>query len=351
MLDDARILITGGTGSFGQAFIRHALENYRVKEVVVFSRDEFKQYQMAQTWSASDYPVRYFLGDVRDKERLLRAFNGIDYVVHAAALKQVPAIEENPFEAVRTNVLGGQNVIEAALERDVKRVVAISTDKAVNPVNLYGATKLAMEKLMVAANAYVRYRDVAFSVVRYGNVVGSRGSVIPLYAELLDAGETVMPVTDPRMTRFWITLDKGVDLVMHAMSQAQGGEIFVPKIPSMTVADLVAAIPQGCSYTVIGRRPGEKLHEVLISEDEGVRTVDCGSFYVILPEHAHRSPGYWEERGAPLPDGFYYQSDANPDWVSKEQMRELFRGCRSIVPGDRQRRPIVAGGLGEVSSP
>lgn len=347
MLDNARILITGGTGSFGHAFLRHALENYQVREIVVFSRDEFKQYQMAQIWSPANHPIRYFLGDVRDKERLMRAFNGIDYVVHAAALKQVPALEENPFEAVRTNVLGAQNVIEAALERGVKRVVAISTDKAVNPINLYGATKLAMEKLIIAANTYVRYRDVAFSLVRYGNVVGSRGSVIPLYARLLDAGETELPVTDQRMTRFWITLDQGVELVLRALNSARGGEVFVPKIPSMRITDLVAAIPQECSCRFIGRRPGEKVHEVLISENEGVRTLDCGDFYVVLPEFAHSDAGLWEQTGRPAPEGFSYESDANTQWVSPEQMRTMFEGCRLVVPQGSPAAPgvgAVAGG-------
>jgi UDP-N-acetylglucosamine 4,6-dehydratase len=328
VLNNARILVTGGTGSFGHAFVRYVLENYGVREIVVFSRDEFKQYEMSQVWPAGDTPVRYFLGDVRDKERLLRAFNGIDYVVHAAALKQVPALEENPFEAVRTNILGAQNVVEAALERGVKRVVAISTDKAVNPVNLYGATKLAMEKLFVAANAYVRYREVSFSVVRYGNVVGSRGSVIPLYAKLLASQTTELPITDVRMTRFWITLDQGVQLVLKALTEARGGEVFVPKIPSMTLTDLVAALPGQCTYRVIGRRPGEKLHEVLISESEGMRTVDCGDCYVILPEFAHHDASHWQEAGTPMPEGFSYESDDNGERVSPEQLRELFEMCR-----------------------
>jgi UDP-N-acetylglucosamine 4,6-dehydratase len=323
MLNDARVLVTGGTGSFGRAFVQHVLSNYKVGEIVVFSRDEFKQHEMAQLWPVDSYPIRYFLGDIRDKERLLRAFYGIDYVVHAAALKQVPALEENPTEAVRTNIVGAQNIIEAALERGVRRVVAISTDKAVNPVNLYGATKLVMEKLMLAANAYVRYRDIRFSAVRYGNVVGSRGSVIPLYANLIAQGERVLPVTDPDMTRFWITLDRGVWLVLKALEEAQGGEVFVPKIPSMRVGDLLAAMPVECTPRVIGRRPGEKLHEVLIGENEGVRTLDCGDFFVVLPDSAKYQPGRWAEDARPVPPGFTYESNTNTDWVSEEDMRKL----------------------------
>lgn len=322
-LSDARVLITGGTGSFGQAFVDHVLTNESVGEIVVFSRDEFKQHEMKQRWAVGTYPIRYFLGDIRDKERLLRAFYGIDYVVHAAALKQVPAIEQNPFEAVRTNVLGAQNIVEAALERGVRRVVALSTDKAVNPVNLYGATKLAMEKLMLAANAYARYRDVRFSAVRYGNVVGSRGSVLLLYASLIAKGERVLPVTDPSMTRFWITLDRGVRLVLQALDEAQGGEIFVPKIPSMSVGDLVAAMPVECTQRIIGKRPGEKLHEVLLGENEGSRTLDCGDFYVVAPEAMGYRPGPLSKDGRPVPADFTYRSDTNAEWVSLEEMRAL----------------------------
>jgi UDP-N-acetylglucosamine 4,6-dehydratase/5-epimerase len=324
MLNDARILITGGTGSFGRAFIQYVLDNYKVGEIVVFSRDEFKQHEMAQRWPVDSYPIRYFLGDIRDKERLLRAFNGIDYIVHAAALKQVPALEDNPIEAVRTNIVGAQNIVEAALERGVRRVVAISTDKAVNPVNLYGATKLVMEKLMLAANAYVRYRDVRFSAVRYGNVVGSRGSVILLYANLLAQGIRVLPVTDPSMTRFWITLDRGVALVLKALEEAQGGEVFVPKIPSMSVGDLLASLPVECTSRIIGRRPGEKLHEMLIGENEGMRALDCGDHYVILPDRSDYEPGSWAEGARRMDDGFFYASDTNTEWVTTEEMRQLF---------------------------
>lgn len=322
-LKRARILVTGGTGSFGQRFVAEILQSDFAGEVIVFSRDEFKQHEMARRWPVSSYPIRYFLGDVRDKDRLMRAFKGVEYVVHAAALKQVPALEDNPFEAVRTNILGAENVIEAALERDVHRVVAISTDKAVNPVNLYGATKLAMERLVVAANAYVRYRDVRFSVVRYGNVVGSRGSVLALYAQLLAEGSRELPVTDASMTRFWITLHRGVALVLQALGEAQGGEIFVPKIPSMSVQGLLDAMPVACSTRVIGRRPGEKVHETLFNEQEGTRTIDCGSFYVILPEGAQELYAAWTARGAAVSSGFAYQSDTNDQWVSTEAMREM----------------------------
>jgi UDP-N-acetylglucosamine 4,6-dehydratase len=323
VLSNARVLVTGGTGSFGQAFVDHVLTNHVVRELVVFSRDEFKQHEMAQRWPVDTYPIRYFLGDIRDKERLLRAFNGINYVVHAAALKQVPAIEQNPFEAVRTNILGAQNIVEAALERGVRRVVAISTDKAVNPVNLYGATKLAMEKLMIAANTYARYRDVRFSVVRYGNVVGSRGSVLQLYANLIAQGERILPVTDPAMTRFWITLDRGVRLVLQALEEAQGGEIFIPKIPSMSVGDLLAAMPVECTQRTIGRRPGEKQHESLIGEGEGARTLDRDDSYVVMPEAPGYRLGSWAEDARRAPADFKYNSDTNTDWVSLEEMRQL----------------------------
>ena len=334
MLEGSRILITGGTGSFGTAFVRHALDHLDPGELVIFSRDEFKQHQMAQQWSTADYPIRYFLGDIRDKQRLLRAFNGVDYVVHAAALKHVPALEDNPFEAVQTNVIGAQNIVEAALERNVKRVVAISTDKAVSPINLYGATKLCMEKLLVAANAYVRYRDIRFAVVRYGNVVGSRGSVIPLFAGLMSEGCRELPVTDPQMTRFWITLDQGVELVINALENARSGETFVPKIPSMRMSDLVAAMPEQCTYRVVGKRPGEKVHEVLISHSEGTRAYDRGSYYAITPEcGAAEAP-----EGCPVPPGFTYESQDNTEWVSEDEMRAMIRRFSDERSGPPQGR-------------
>jgi UDP-N-acetylglucosamine 4,6-dehydratase/5-epimerase len=323
MLNRARVLVTGGTGSFGQAFVNHVLSNDLVSEVIVFSRDEFKQHEMARRWPVGKYPIRYFLGDIRDRDRLMRAFNGVNYIVHAAALKQVPAIEQNPFEAIRTNIIGAENIVEAALERGVRRVVAVSTDKAVNPLNLYGATKLAMEKLMLAANTYARYRDVRFSIVRYGNVIGSRGSVLQVYADLVAQGTTTLPVTDPTMTRFWITLDRGVQLVLRALEDAQGGETFVPKIPSMSVGDLVSAMPVACSQLVIGRRPGEKLHEALIGEGEGYRAVDRGDHYVIMPEAIGYKPKAWAKTAPKMPADFVYTSDTNSEWVSVDEMRKL----------------------------
>jgi len=239
MIEGKSVLITGGTGSLGQKLTETLFAKAKPREVVIFSRDEFKQFEMAKRFSPSKYPIRYFIGDIRDKERLLRAFTNIDLVVHAAALKQVPALESNPFEAVKTNILGAQNIVEAALDRNVRKVVAVSTDKAVNPINLYGATKLSMEKIVIAANAYVRYRDISFSLVRYGNVVGSRGSVIPFFCELIRQGIRELPVTDARMTRFWITLEQGVSLVIKALEEAGGGEVLIPKIPSMKMVDLV----------------------------------------------------------------------------------------------------------------
>jgi UDP-N-acetylglucosamine 4,6-dehydratase len=337
MLNGKRILVTGGTGSFGHAFTRRVLSRFEPSELIIFSRDEYKQSEMAKLFHPDEVPIRYFLGDIRDKERLHRAFTGVDYVVHAAALKQVPALEENPFEAVLTNVVGAQNIIEAALERGVRRTVAISTDKAVNPLNLYGATKLAMEKLFVAANAYVRHRDVRFAVVRYGNVVGSRGSVIPLYAQMVQQGITELPVTDERMTRFWISLEQGVDLVFRALEDAEGGEVFIPKIPSMSIVDLVDAMPVPCTRRTTGRRPGEKIHEILISEDEALRTIDCGDIYVILPDSAEDKGGlHLRDNSGPVPEGFLYSSDTNTDWVGASEMRALVEG---IMRGDTAATP------------
>jgi UDP-N-acetylglucosamine 4,6-dehydratase/5-epimerase len=290
----------------------------------VFSRDEFKQFEMAKRFPPERFPIRYFLGDVRDKDRLLRAFVGVDYVVHAAALKQVPALEHNPFEAVRTNIVGAQNIVEAALERSIKKVVAISTDKAVNPINLYGATKLVMEKILIAANAYVRYRDISFSVVRYGNVVGSRGSVVPYFLDLVKSGATELPITDPRMTRFWITLEQGVALVAKAVSEAEGGEIFVPKIPSMKVVDLVDALPVKCTTRVVGIRPGEKLHETLVGEDEGRSTLDGGDHFVIMPQFEFQARKIDLLKKYPrVPAGFSYRSDTNDAWLSGPDLGKM----------------------------
>lgn len=308
------ILVTGGTGSFGKAFVRKVLP-MKPEKLIIFSRDELKQYEMAQEFK--DERLRFFIGDVRDKPRLDRAFDGVDYVVHAAALKQIPTAEYNPYECIKTNVLGAQNVIEAALDQGVVKVVALSTDKACNPINLYGATKLCSDKLFVAGNSYSGDNITRFSVVRYGNVVGSRGSVIPFFKSI----NGTLPITDPRMTRFWITLDQGVELVLLAFDEMRGGEIFVPKIPSMKVTDLAEAIAPGRQTKIVGIRPGEKLHELMIPEDDARRTLDMGKYYIIQPEF----PWWTNEvrEGKALPEGFSYSSDKNTEWLSVEELREI----------------------------
>jgi len=320
MLNGKTILVTGGTGSFGRKFVEIVLNHFKPKRLIIFSRDELKQFEMQQTFSRDQYPcLRYFIGDVRDKDRLYRAFYGVDYVVHAAALKQVPAAEYNPFEAVQTNIIGTQNVIDAAIDSNVKRVVALSTDKAVSPVNLYGATKLCLEKLVVAGNAYAGGRT-RFSVVRYGNVVGSRGSVIPLFLKQKETG--VLTITDERMTRFWITLEQGISFVLHCLENMHGGEVFVPKIPSMRIIDLARAICPGCEIKYIGIRPGEKIHEVLISRDEARNTLDVGKFYVIKPAFPYWTTGNWSA-GRPVPEEWEYASDKNEQWLGVEELRGL----------------------------
>ncbi|WP_409368012.1 UDP-N-acetylglucosamine 4,6-dehydratase (inverting) [Lysinibacillus sp. 38-6] len=311
------ILVTGGTGSFGKKFIRKAL-TLGVKKIIVFSRDELKQYEMKQDFQ--DERIRFFIGDVRDKERLYRAFDGVDIVIHAAAMKHVDACEYNPFEAVKTNIHGAQNIIEAAIDRGVEKVIALSTDKACSPVNLYGATKLASDKLFVAANAYVGEKKTRFAVVRYGNVVGSRGSVVPFFKKIKDTGK--LPITDERMTRFWITLDKGVQFVLDNLERMYGGEIFVPKIPSMKVTDLAKAIGPDCEIEVIGIRPGEKLHEAMIMEDDARHTVEFNDYYVIKPELAWLTHEQLNG-GKALPDGFAYTSDNNSEWLTIEQLKDL----------------------------
>ncbi|MEK4424134.1 UDP-N-acetylglucosamine 4,6-dehydratase (inverting) [Solibacillus sp. FSL K6-1523] len=317
MLNNKTVLVTGGTGSFGKKFIRKALI-LGVKKVIVFSRDELKQYEMKQEFQ--DERIRFFIGDVRDKDRLYRAFDGVDIVIHAAAMKHVDACEYNPFEAVKTNINGAQNIIEAAIDRGVEKVIALSTDKACSPVNLYGATKLASDKLFVAANAYVGEKKTRFSVVRYGNVVGSRGSVVPFFKKIKETG--TVPVTDERMTRFWITLEHGVQFVLDNLERMQGGEIFVPKIPSMKVTDLAKAIAPECKIEIIGIRPGEKLHEAMIMEDDARHTVEYDSYYAILPELS-----WWTQEnnfeGNSLPDGFAYTSDNNTEWLTIEQLKDL----------------------------
>lgn len=324
-LNEKHILITGGTGSFGQAFVRAVLEQApRIGRLVVFSRDELKQYEMSQRFDTERYPgIRYFIGDVRDADRLRRAMEGIDVVIHAAALKQVPTAEYNPFECIKTNVLGAQNVIEAALESNVKRVIALSTDKAAAPINLYGATKLCSDKLFVSANNIRGRRDLRFSVVRYGNVMGSRGSVIPFFIERRKTG--VLPITDRDMTRFNISLDEGVRMVLWALSNAKGGEIFVPKIPSYRITDVATAVGPECEQRVVGIRPGEKIHEEMITESDSYNTVDRGHYFAILPQGGNYTMDeYCRDVGAVrVRTGYAYNSGTNPDFLSIEQIREL----------------------------
>ena len=325
MLSNKSVLITGGTGSFGRAFVRIVLARYPdIRRLVVYSRDELKQFDMAQEFSEKRYPcMRYFLGDVRDKERLARALEGIDYVIHAAALKQVVAAEYNPFECIKTNVLGAQNLIEACLDTGVKRVVALSTDKAAAPINLYGATKLCSDKLFVAANNIKGSRDVRFSVVRYGNVLGSRGSVIPFFLEKRASGE--LPITDPAMTRFSISVDEGVDMVLWTLENAWGGEIMVPKIPSYRITDVAEAVGPECRQVIVGVRPGEKVHEEMITASDSLNTVDLGGYYAILPMSAAYMPEhYCEHTGAvPLAEGFTYNSGTNSKQLSVAELRAL----------------------------
>ena len=325
MLDGRVVLITGGTGSFGKKFARRILENYNLKKVIIYSRDEYKQYWMQQEFKKFLPKLRFFLGDVRDRERLYRAFDGVDIVIHAAALKQVPLLEYNPIEAVKTNIYGAENIINAAIDMGVEKVVALSTDKAVNPVNLYGATKLVADKLFVAANAYAGGKKTRFSVVRYGNVVGSRGSVIPYFFKLIKEGAKELPITDFRMTRFWITLDEGVDLVLRALKESRGGETYVAKIPSFKVVDLAKAICPYCRLVEVGVRPGEKLHEVLIAEEDARTTYDCGNYYVIYPEIDWKGKGKLCKIGKKVPEGFRYSSDKNNSWLSTEDLREKIK--------------------------
>lgn len=316
-LQNKTILVTGGTGSFGKKFIQKLL-TLGVKKTIVLSRDELKQYEMKKEFT--DPRLRFFIGDVRDKERLYRAFNGVDIVIHAAAMKHVDACEYNPFEAIKTNIHGAQNVIEAALDCNVKKVIALSTDKACSPVNLYGATKLASDKLFVAANSYVGDNPTSFSVVRYGNVVGSRGSVVPFFKSIKDTG--VLPVTNEKMTRFWITLEQGVQFVLDSLDRMKGGEIFVPKIPSMKVMDLARAIAPECEIEIVGIRPGEKLHEAMIMEDDARHTVEFEDYYVIQPEFP-----WWKSEGCSggkiLPEGFSYTSNNNTAWLTIDELSVL----------------------------
>jgi len=328
MLDGKTILITGGTGSFGKICTGVILRDYKPRRLIIYSRDELKQHEMSQVFPDQRYPcMRYFLGDVRDRDRMYRAFDKVDYVIHAAALKQVPAAEYNPFEAVKTNIFGAENVINAAIDQGVKKVIALSTDKAANPINLYGATKLCSDKLIIAGNNYVGGNDTAFSVVRYGNVVGSRGSVIPLFMKMREAGE--ITVTDPRMTRFWITLEQGVRFALDSLERMVGGEMFIPKIPSMNIMDLAKAVAPECSIKYIGIRPGEKLHEVMIPVDEARRTIEYGGYYVLKPEFRFFANRYKKNGGAPVHDSFEYSSATNTKWLSIDELREMLGGLRA----------------------
>ena len=326
MFHNKSILITGGTGSFGKKFVKKLVATTNPKKIIIYSRDEMKQYEMAQEFN--EPCMRYFIGDVRDKERLMRAMEDVDYVVHAAALKHVPVAEYNPMEVIKTNILGSQNVIDAAIEQGVKKVIALSTDKAANPINLYGATKLASDKLFIAANNIVGSKDIAFSVVRYGNVMGSRGSVIPFFKKLIAENAEYLPITDERMTRFWITLEQGVDFVLKSFQRMQGGEIFVPKIPSMKIIDLADAMAPHMPKKIIGIRPGEKLHEVMCPKDDSHLTLEFKDHYVIQPtiKFTHQrdyTKNPLGECGQPVELGFEYSSDKNDWWLTKEELLEL----------------------------
>ncbi len=326
MLDNKVILITGGTGSFGKKFTKKILSTFNPKKIIIYSRDEYKQYLMQKEFSKYLNKLRFFIGDVRDKDRLYRAFDGVDIVIHAAALKHVPLMEYNPIEAVKTNIHGAENVINAAIDRGVEKVIALSTDKAVNPVNLYGATKLVSDKLFVAANAYAGGKKTKFSVVRYGNVAGSRGSVIPFFMKLLKEGAKELPITDFRMTRFWITLDEGVDLVFKAIKESKGGEIYVSKIPSFKVVDLAKAICPKCTLKEVGIREGEKLHEVMITEEDARNTYEYKDTYIIYPQFDWWNlKEHFTEGGKKVKEGFRYSSDKNTDWLSVDDLKELLK--------------------------
>lgn len=337
MLNNKTILVTGGTGSFGNCFVKRVLTNYNPKKVIIYSRDEFKQFNMLQELKSCFKKeeldkVRFFIGDVRDKERLYRAFKDVDYVIHAAAMKQVPACEYNPFEAIKTNIHGAQNIVDAALDIGVKKVVALSTDKAVNPVNLYGGTKLVSDKLFISANAYSGEEGTVFSVVRYGNVAGSRGSVIPYFKKLVEEGVRDLPITDFEMTRFWITLDEGVDLVIKALGESEGGETYISKIPSFRITDLAQSMLEGVKLNHVGIREGEKLHEVMVSEDDSRFTYEYDKHYIVYPHF-----DWFESRreknitGCSVEKGFEYNSGTNSEWLSIENLREEI-GKMGLLP-------------------
>jgi len=326
MLNNKTILVTGGTGSFGKCFVKYVMTHYEPKKIIIYSRDEFKQFIMQNEMKEYADKLRFFIGDVRDKERLERALKGVDYVVHAAALKQVPACEYNPNEAIKTNINGAMNLIDACLDSgSVKKVVALSTDKAVNPVNLYGGTKLVSDKLFIAANAYSGTNDINFSVVRYGNVAGSRGSVIPFFANIIKNGGDKLPITDYRMTRFWISLEQGVELVIKALNEANGGETFISKIPSFKITDLAEAMMPGCEMPEVGIREGEKLHEIMVTVEDSMTTYEYDKHFIVYPQMV------WNNRQQPIPggkkveEGFSYSSGNNTEWLTVEEIRELLK--------------------------
>lgn len=327
MLNGRTILVTGGTGSFGNHFVEYVLKHYKPKKIIIYSRDEYKQFIMANKFLEYKEVLRFFIGDVRDKDRLKRALNGVDFVIHAAAMKQVPTCEYNPIEAVKTNIDGAMNVVDAVLDSDtVKKVVALSTDKSVNPINLYGGTKLVSDKLFIAANAYAGARDLNFSVVRYGNVAGSRGSVIPFFRNLIENGENELPITDYHMTRFWIDLEEGVELVVKALRDAKGGETFISKIPSFKITDLAEAMLPGCEKTEVGIREGEKLHEVMITREDSMTTYEYDKHYIIYPHYK-----WWNKEILPggrlVSNGFEYNSGNNTEWLDVEELREKLRNA------------------------
>ena len=333
MLDNKSILITGGTGSFGKEFTKRILNEYNPKKIIIFSRDEFKQDLLRKELSLI-FPdkinkMRFFIGDVRDKERLYRAFDGVDYIVHAAAMKQVPTCEYNPFEAIKTNIHGAQNVIDAAIDRGVKKVIALSTDKAVNPINLYGGTKLVSDKLFISANAYAADKGTIFSIVRYGNVAGSRGSVIPFFEELIEQGCRELPITDYQMTRFWISLEEGIDLVLKAFKESKGGETYISKIPSFKIMDLAKAMLPDCKLNQIGIREGEKLHEVMITKDDSRTTYEYEKHYIIYPNFEWwNKEAFFTSGGKLIEDGFEYNSRTNIEWLNIEQIREKLNSLK-----------------------
>lgn len=340
MFNNKTILVTGGTGSFGQQAIRTILNRYSPRKLIVFSRDEYKQFEMQQKPEFQVEPMRFFLGDVRDAERLRRGFDGVDFVIHAAAIKQVPAAEYNPIECVKTNVHGAENIINAAIDCGVEKVIALSTDKAANPVNLYGATKLVSDKLFTAGNTLVGNRKTRFSVVRYGNVVGSRGSVIPFFKKLVEQGATELPITDPRMTRFWITLPQGVDVVLKSFQRMQGGEIFVPKIPSMRITELAEALFPGLPHSVVGIRPGEKLHEVMCPADDSHLTLEFDDHFVIRPTiQASQLANYIKNRlgetGTPVEQDFEYSSATNSHFLTPDELRAMIEGIPANLAAAR----------------